>query len=201
MSMRIGILGGTFNPIHYGHLRLGIEVMERTGLDKIILVPNYLPPHKAAPRVSAQDRLAMCSLAAQSCPSFMVNDYEISKGHLSYTIETIEHLQKLYPEAIFSFITGADSLVKSVWHRLDYILERLEAFYVVNRPGITIDELQEKLEELKLLQLEKVIWIDAPGLDISSTHIRDYLAQRRSVKFLLPDSVLEYIRLRQLFVE
>ena len=119
---RIGILGGTFNPVHCGHLRVGIEISERTGLDKIMLMPNYLPPHRDAPKVSAQDRLMMCCLAAKSNPLFTVSDIEIKQKKLSYTLYTCQQLVEQHPEASFSFITGSDSLVKSVWYRFDDVL-------------------------------------------------------------------------------
>ena len=96
---RIGILGGTFNPVHCGHLRVGIEISERTGLDKIMLMPNYLPPHRDAPKVSAQDRLMMCCLAAKSNPLFTVSDIEIKQKKLSYTLHTCQQLVEEHPEA------------------------------------------------------------------------------------------------------
>lgn len=197
--IRIGILGGTFNPIHCGHLRVGIEVAEQTGLDQVMLMPNCLPPHREAPTVSAQDRLVMCRLAAQSCPLFTVSDYEIQQGRLSYTVNTLEYLCNVYPDCSFSFITGSDSLVKSVWYRFDDILAMVERFYVISRPGVSVNQLSEKLSEMNLQNGDKLTWIEAPGLDISSTKIRTILREGRSAKFLVPDSVLEYIYVRRLF--
>ena len=196
---RIGILGGTFNPVHYGHLRVGIEISERTGLDKIMLMPNYLPPHRDAPKVSAQDRLMMCCLAAKSNKLFTVSDIEIKQKKLSYTLHTCQQLVEQYPEASFSFITGSDSLVKSVWYRFDDILELLEHFYVIHRPGVDLEELKNKLAEMNLRNAYKMVWFEAPGLDISSTYIRKILSEGRSAQYLVPDSVLEYIRVRSLF--
>ncbi len=196
---RIGILGGTFNPVHCGHLRVGIEISERTGLDKIMLMPNYLPPHRDAPKVSAQDRLMMCCLAAKSNPLFTVSDIEIKQKKLSYTLYTCRQLVEQYPEASFSFITGSDSLVKSVWYRFDDVLESLEYFYVIHRPGVDLAELKNKLGEMNLKNIHKIVWFEAPGLEISSTYIRNILSEGRSAQYLVPDSVLEYIRVRSLF--
>lgn len=199
MKLRVGILGGTFCPIHFGHLRMGIEVAEQTGLNRIMLMPNNVPPHKEAPSVSAQDRLMMCRLAAQTCPLFTVSDLEISRGKLSYTINTVMELTQQNPHCDFSFITGADSLINSVWYKFDEILSRLEYFYVLNRPGVTFDELRYKLEQMSLQNAEKIIWVDSPGLEISSTQIRELLASGRSAQYLVPECVLEYIKVRRLF--
>ena len=103
------------------------------------------------------------------------------------------------PHCDFSFITGADSLINSVWYKFDEILARLEYFYVLNRPGVTFDELRYKLEQMNLQNAEKIIWVDAPGLEISSTQIRELLASGRSAQYLVPECVLEYIKVRRLF--
>lgn len=178
---------------------MGIEVAEQTGLDRIMIMPNNQPPHKDTPNVSAQDRLMMCRLAAQTCPLFTVSDLEISRGKMSYTINTVMELTYQNPDCAFSFIAGADSLIYSVWYKLDEILSHLEYFYVLNRPGVSLEELQYKLEKMNLINVNKIIWVESPGLDISSTHIRQLLAEGRSARYLVPDSVLDYIKIRRLF--
>lgn len=178
---------------------MGIEVAEQTGLDRIMIMPNNQPPHKDTPNVSAQDRLMMCRLAAQTCPLFTVSDLEISRGKMSYTINTVMELTYQNPGCAFSFIAGADSLIYSVWYKLDEILSHLEYFYVLNRPGVSLEELQYKLEKMNLINVNKIIWVESPGLDISSTHIRKLLAEGRSARYLVPDSVLDYIKIRRLF--
>ena len=124
---------------------------------------------------------------------------EIKQKKLSYTLYTCQQLVEQHPEASFSFITGSDSLVKSVWYRFDDVLDLLEHFYVIHRPGVDLEELKNELREINLRNAYKIIWFEAPGLDISSTYIRKILSEGRSAQYLVPDSVLEYIRARSLF--
>ena len=130
-----------------------------------------------------------------------MSDLEIRQGRLSYTIDTMRLLVEEHPDYAFSFITGSDSLVRFVWHKFDEILDYLECFYVMNRPGVNLAQLKAKLDEMHLRNYNKIFWVDAPGLDISSTYIRSILADGRTAKFLVPDSVLDYIRIRNLFKE
>ncbi len=136
MSQKLGILGGTFNPIHYGHLAAAEEVRDRLKLDRILFIPSYLPPHKLEENVpSAVQRMEMVRLATEGNPSFEPSDIEIKRGGRSYTIDTIEALRQAYPGTELYFITGLDSFLEiQTWHEWERLLT-LCCFVVLSRPG------------------------------------------------------------------
>ena len=134
---RIGILGGTFDPVHIGHMAIAQKALEKCRLDKVIFVPSALPPHKKMPRLaSAWDRYRMVALAAQGNPRFEVSDYEVQKGGKSYSIDTVCHFRAQYPaETKLFFIIGEDNVdTLETWKEIDRIIE-IVTFIVVNRPG------------------------------------------------------------------
>ncbi|OGX47930.1 MAG: nicotinate (nicotinamide) nucleotide adenylyltransferase [Omnitrophica WOR_2 bacterium RIFOXYB2_FULL_38_16] len=188
---RIGILGGTFNPVHIGHLAIAQRARENLGLDKVFFVPSNLPPHKSSKNVlpSAQ-RYHMVQMAIEGNPYFDISDFEINREGRSYSIDTVEHFYNLYlGKAKLYFIIGEDSFAKlDTWKHIDNIV-KLADFVVVNRPGINV-------EDSKI----KVRTIEMPGLDISSSSVRRCLRLGKTVKYFLPEKVLEYIKRKKLYV-
>lgn len=186
--MRIGILGGTFNPVHYGHLAAAAEAVQEFDLDKVAFVPSYLPPHKNDPDIApSQDRFRMCLLATQSHPSFSVSSLELERGGKSYSIETVKEFLNIYGEDTkLYFITGADAFLEiSTWRDIEELFQLCE-FIVASRPGFRTDKIDKHLLECTHL-------IEVPALDISSTDIRCRIREGRNIKYLVPEKVEEYI--------
>ena len=193
--MQIGILGGTFNPVHYGHLVVAAEVVQELDLDKVIFVPSYLPPHKNDPDIApSQDRFQMCLLATQSHPSFSVSSLELERGGKSYSIETVKEFLNIYgKDSKLYFITGADTIREiSTWKDIEELSQLCE-FIVASRPGFPMDGIDKRV--LKRTHLIKV-----PALDISSTEIRRRVREGRNIKYLVPEKVEEYIYEHKLYL-
>jgi len=185
---KIGLLGGTFDPPHIGHLIIADQVLQRMSLDEIRFMPNFLPPHKPLTSgASAEDRLEMIRLAIQGHPNFKIEPIELEREEPSYTYDTMVLLKKREPENEFFFIIGAD-MVEYLphWHRIDELV-RLVQFIGVNRPGST------------LKTGYPILITEVPSIGVSSSEIRAALREGRSVKYLVPDTVLQYIKEKRLY--
>jgi nicotinate-nucleotide adenylyltransferase len=189
--MKLGILGGGFNPIHYGHLRAAEEVRERLKLDKIMLIPTYSPPHKQV-KDSFEQRKAMVELAIRSNSVFSVSAIERERKGKSFTIETIRLLKWRYPHDQLYFIMGTDQFLDiGNWHAPE-VLFRLCRIVVINRPGYHI---RRKVNRFG----KKAQFVAITPLAISSTDIRKRLMRGQSVRYLLPEPVVRYIRKNKLY--
>lgn len=187
-SGRLGIYGGTFNPIHTGHLIIAQEIYEQCSLDKLLFMPSARPPHKQNDYiVSPEHRYRMAELAIGNDRRFEVSDLEIQRPGLSYTIETLRALRDLYDPAVaIFFIIGADSLLEiDTWRAPDQVFE-LATVAVVPRPDVDLAQANAKWRNLSMI-------IDAPEIEISSTDIRKRAADGRSIRYLTPRSVAAYI--------
>ncbi|HHV78013.1 MAG TPA: nicotinate-nucleotide adenylyltransferase [Firmicutes bacterium] len=192
----IGVMGGTFDPIHCGHLVAAEQVMEGFRLDRVIFVPSGFPPHKRGRQVTdAEHRYNMVLLATLDHPRFEASRVEIDRGGLSYTAETIlEFRQALSPDARIYFITGADAILDvDSWFRVDDLFRTCE-FIAVTRPGYDLSGLRELEVRLGPEYFAKIHPYTVSGVAISSSEIRSRLGQGKSVKYLVPDVVLQYIR-------
>lgn len=188
---RIGILGGTFNPIHIGHLAIAQVARETLGLDKVFFVPSNLPPHKSRKNVlPTAQRFHMVQMAIEGNPYFDISDFETKREGKSYSVDTVEHFDKLYlGKAKLFFIIGEDSfLTLDTWKNIDRIV-KLASFVVVNRPGFDVENSKIKVKTIEM-----------PGLDISSSAVRRCLRLGKTVKYFLPEKVLEYIKRKKLYV-
>ena len=167
--MKIGILGGTFNPIHLGHLILAEEAREKLGLNKIILVPTYLPPHKDISDIApAKDRMSMLNLAISSNRYFSTSDIEIKRDGLSYTIETIKELKKRFAADDLYFIIGSDLLTYLAgWKDLSEIIKTVR-FVAATRPGYPLDEIPSYISTLAIR-----------AVDISGFQIRNCVKENK----------------------
>ncbi len=213
MHQRIGILGGTFNPVHCGHLAASEEVLKRLRLDRVLFVPASVPPHKTDEDLpSPGQRLDMVRLAIAGNPSLTLSDIEVMRGGPSYTIDTVRSLRSVHPGADLFFITGIDSFLDiRTWHEWEQLLSAC-AFVVLSRPGyhftdlIKLGFLDRSFDELALLDSGKVretavrtargweIHLEAGfSSTISSTEIRRRVREGHSLKYLLPDAVEHYI--------
>ncbi len=196
---RVGILGGTFNPIHNGHLFLAQEAMAALRLDKMLLVPNFAPPHRRDRIVAGHHRYLMVCLAASSRPDFVACPVELDRGQVSYSVDTVTALREQYP--LLTFVTGADALLRSPWKDLDRLLGILEHFVVATRPGADLGELSGHLDGLGLQNREVIRPLEMPALEISSTDIRRRVAEGRPIGFLVPRLVEDYVRKHGLYQE
>lgn len=198
----LGVMGGTFNPIHHGHLLAAQEALMEFHLDEILFVPNQIPPHKVGESdiVDAEHRFIMTNLAIASNPYFKVSRIELDRLNVSYTYDTIKKLKKIKSQTEISFITGVDALIKYEWYAFDELLNLLTYFIVVTRPGFLLSHLQQKVKEKELRTPEKIKVLTIPSVDISSSEIRKRLHQGKSIRYLLPQSVEEYIYKNKLYI-
>ncbi|AOK89132.1 nicotinate-nucleotide adenylyltransferase [Paenibacillus sp. S33] len=186
--MKIGIMGGTFDPIHIGHLLAGEAARDAYGLDQVWFMPSHIPPHKHQAGASGKERLEMTSEAVAGHPAFEVLDIEVLRGGVSYTIDTIKELQELHSAVDFYFIIGADMVnYLPHWQGIEELAQRI-CFIGVRRPGF-----QLALDELPHYLKDKVLLADMPVVDISSTDIRERAAEGRTIRYLVPDRVHDYI--------
>jgi len=192
MPQKIGILGGTFDPPHLGHLIAAQEVQDKLKLDQICFIPTCLPPHKKKVRISsAIHRLRMVQLATQVNPRFKVLDLELNRKGYSYTVDTLKTLRKKYPQAQFFLILGLDNLNHiHTWKKPEEIF-KLSRVVFISRPGTTLNKATKWLKSSKLL--------DVPRVDISSSDIRERIKRSKPIKYLVPEKVLQYIRRHHLY--
>ncbi|BCK57611.1 nicotinate-nucleotide adenylyltransferase [Nocardia wallacei] len=197
---KLGVMGGTFDPVHHGHLVAASEVAHRFDLDEVIFVPTGQPWQKSSKQVSpAEDRYLMTVIATASNPRFSVSRADIDRAKLTYTVDTLRDLQSQHPDADLYFITGADALASILtWQDWAELFE-LAKFVGVSRPGyeLNIDHLAEHLRDLPA---DAVTVIEIPALAISSSECRRRAAEGRPVWYLVPDGVVQYISKRHLYV-
>lgn len=191
--MRIGIMGGTFNPIHNAHLLMGELAREEYGIDRLLFMPGGNPPHKRDIEVTdVLHRAQMCRLAIADNPNFMFCGYEAEKDGFSYTSETLEYMQSKYPSDEIFFIIGSDSLFAlESWHEPEKILSlcTLLVFCREESRGDTQNEIDRLSEKYNA----RIRLIHAPKFDISSSQIRERLERGKSVRYMIPAAVIEYI--------
>jgi len=197
---KLGIMGGSFDPIHNGHLKTAEIVYQQLGLEKIIFIPAYIAPHKIGMEYApAEHRYQMTVLATKSNPNFEVSDIELMRKGVSYTYDTVASLYERYSDEYdLYFIIGADSLAAlDTWNRVCDIM-RLCTFVAATRPGFEpmIDKLIGYFGELVRT---KVKWLETPKMDVSSTDIRQRVHDNSSIKGLVPPAVEEYIREKGLY--
>ncbi len=217
--MRLGIFGGTFNPVHSGHLRTAEEARYKLRLDKVIFVPAGNPPFKERNAVAASHRYAMATLAAASNKDFIVSDFEAVRQGKSYTVDTLEMLCKRYPGDELFFILGSDAFLDMPKWREPEKLTGMTDFIIVGRPGFGFDAIAGSpyIVSLKtheggsaqpdidayacysLVSGRSAFLVPVTQMDISSTSIRRLVEENRSIKYLLPASVERYIKKHKLY--
>lgn len=190
VKKRVGILGGTFNPVHNGHLIIAEQVRDKLKLDKVYLMPNAEPPHidpkEASPK---KQRLEMLALAIEDNQDFDIETIELESEGKSYTYDTMDILTTLHPDTLFYFIIGADMVeYLPKWYRIDELVEMIQ-FVGVKRPGYS------------LVTEYPIIAIDVPDIAISSTGIRNAVKLGESIKYLVPAKVQRYIEKEGLYLD
>ncbi|MWV45340.1 nicotinate-nucleotide adenylyltransferase [Paenibacillus sp. HJL G12] len=192
--MKVGIMGGTFDPIHIGHLLAAEAARDSFGLDQVWFMPSHIPPHKEQAGASGEDRLGMVAEAISDHPCFRTLDIEIRRGGVSYTIDTVKDIRSSFEGIDFHFIIGADMVnYLPKWEGIEELVG-IMSFIGVGRPGSELD-----LEVLPSYLKGKVLLADMPQVDISSTEIRERLTTGHSIRYMVTDSVYDYIRRRGLY--
>jgi nicotinate-nucleotide adenylyltransferase len=201
----LGVFGGTFDPVHYGHLRTAFELLQQVGLREVRFVPAGDPPHRAPPRVDAARRLEFVRAAIAGQPGFVVDDREVRRAGPSYTVLTLRELRAEWPETPICLLVGMDAFRGlPTWHRWEELLQ-LAHLVVAPRPGWTppragvLGELLERCgtgltEALHNAAAGRILIQPVTQLEISSTELRDLLAAGRDPRYLVPDPVRELIR-------
>ena len=211
----VGILGGTFNPIHFGHLRMAQELAESLSLEEVRFIPSANPPHKPAPQVSAEHRAAMVQLAIANNPLFKLDKRELLRSGASYTFDTLLSLrEELGTQASITLFMGNDAFTKlNTWHRWQELLTLCHICLVArpalpNQPRESLSKTLESYLQEHYTELSDELTQHANGLitmqpitalDISSTAIRNAMHHQHSVRYLLPDDVLSYMQAQQLY--
>lgn len=189
--MKIGILGGTFDPVHKAHIEIAKLSYEKLGLDKVIFIPNGIPPHKNKSSISKEDKLNMLNLAIKDYPYFSVDTFEIDKEGTSFLYLTLEYLNKKYPSADLYFIAGSDNLKTITTWKNPHIIFKLSNIVFVKRPKYKLD--LKFADLLKEKYNGKISFIDFSGIDISSTTIREKFEKCEEVSEYLSYDVYSYI--------
>lgn len=194
MLLKTGVFGGTFDPVHIGHLAVAERVYCDLDLDRIVFVPASASPFKLGEATTpGEHRLAMLKLAVQDNPHFAVNDIELQRGGTSYTVDTMEMLGERYPQDEFYFIMGMDSFLElGGWKNVKRLVELCQ-LVVVTRPGYELPREQKELSSLPSYVWQRTRFLETPGLDIAATEIRERIKKGRSVRYLLTPDVESYI--------
>ncbi len=198
----LGIFGGTFDPVHYGHLIAAECARMEFALDRVIFIPTRIPPHKDASGILDEDiRYEMVKMAVRNNPAFEVSDLEIKREGISYTIDTMEYYRSAYPGCRIFFIMGLDSLfIMDTWKDAGR-LAGMCRFIVVTRPGYNINDEEKMRDKLPPVFWEHCDFIQIPGLDISSSDIRKRVSVGKPIRYMLPEEVESYIHENNLYLE
>jgi len=216
-SSPIGVLGGTFDPVHFAHLRLAEEIADGIGLSKVRFIPTGTPPHRGTPRVSAAQRMEMVRLAIGGNPRFEADDREVRREGVCYTFDTLSELRAELGERPLCLLMGSDAFsALTTWHRWEELFD-LAHIVIAHRPGFSLQQLQSSLPgPLRKAYMQRLVSStgllrrDSAGaiyvreitaLDIAATQIRGLLAGGGSARYLVPEAVLDYIEANRLYKE
>ncbi len=195
---RLGVFGGTFDPIHVGHLFVASAVMAEARLERVLFLPVGDPAHRRA-HASASHRKAMVQLAIAGNEQFALDETALRQPGPVYTADTMPLLRAAFPDSEFCFIAGADSLVDTPWRRLNEVAAALRHFYVVAREGMPKERLAPTLASVPAELAERFVFLNLPLIDVSSTVIRERVAAKKTIRYLVPDAVERYIAVKSLY--
>jgi nicotinate-nucleotide adenylyltransferase len=197
--MRVGIFGGTFDPVHHGHMIIAEQVMDELKLERVIFVPGGIPPHKEASsvRASAEDRYEMVEAAVESNERFSVDRVEVDAGRPMYSVDTVRIFAERSPETDWYFITGADEVSNLLaWKEPDRLLEQV-VMVAATRPGYDLSSLGHL--EAGLRNFDRIFPVECTRVDISATGIRRRILQGKSIRYLVPEGAFEIIEEKGLY--
>lgn len=201
MKEKIGLLGGSFNPIHTGHLLLAESARDQFELDRVIFIPTGNNPFKVSQDdISREHRLKMVELAIEDNTQFELMTHEIDQTGITYTIDTIEEIKKSFQEGDFYFITGADLMFEiTLWKGAPELLKSVK-FITTFRPGYSHEKLDTRIQELQEIYEASIFKLYATEMDIASSDIRSRIKNGYSIRYLLPRAVEEYIYKEKLYL-
>lgn len=191
--MKLGIFGGTFDPVHNAHLFVAESARRLEDLDRVIFVPTNLTHYRDSALANAHDRCAMITAAIASNPDFALDRSDLEDDATGYTADLIPRIAARYPDARLSFIIGADSLASGNWVRMEEILEQLESFIIAPRSGVNEMAFGRALSAIPVTLRNRVKTLNLPEIPESATLIRKLLADNKSVRYLVPEPVWRYI--------
>ena len=192
------IFGGSFDPVHIGHIILARDIRERLNAQEVIFVPTAQAPLKGKHRASASDRLNMLKLALEKEKYFTIEDYEIKRGGISYTVYTVEYLKQKYKDEELFLLLGSDSFLRFHMWKDPYKILEMVKLIVVDREG-KLNEAKEYIEKRFKSFKERILLFSIRRIDISSTEIRKRVKEGKSIYCMVPEKVEEYIRERKLY--
>lgn len=197
---KTGILGGTFDPVHRGHLQMAEAAFRQAGLDQVLFMPAKVPPHKRGRSITAAaQRADMIRLAIGERPGFVYSDFELQREGTTYTADTLQLLQDSHPEQEYYFILGGDSLFHlEEWYHPEKIMER-SVLLAISRYGISRERMNQQVEMLTAKYHARIQIVEMPRMDISSSEIREYVRRGQSIDGLVPGQVADYIRRHGLY--
>lgn len=197
---KVGIMGGTFNPIHYGHLLLAESAYEQLGLERVLFIPTKNPPHKTIPGgITQEQRVMMLSMAIRDNPHFELSLIELEREGKTYTADTLTILAKENPDTEYYFIAGADSLMQLHTWKSPEIIFKLCTLAVAGRDDMDKESMLRQADKLKADFGARIVFIDMPVIHISSSEIRARLAAGRSIRYYVHDDVKKYIEENRLY--
>ena len=202
--MRLGIFGGSFDPVHNGHLFVAEAVRETCGLDRVLFVPTREGKHyrDGAMSASVEDRAQMIRLAIAANTAFAMDESDLAPDASGYTADLLPRLRARYPDAVLTFVVGGDSLVRSHWQRLDEVIDAVEAVVVAPRGDVSPGDVDDALASVTADRRTKVFMLDdLPLVDESASSIRARLRAHKSVRYLVPEPVYRYIAEHGLYAQ
>ncbi len=197
----IAVIGGAFDPVHFGHLAAAQTVYENFDVEKVVLMPLGDAPHKEASAAPAEERYKMVLEAVKDNPAFAVSDMEVRRKGKTYTVDTVQEIKDINPDIDIYFVMGADELEAIDTWRMPEKLFELCRVIAVTRPGYNNDGLVKKIDEVREKYGGEVYFLEIPSLDISSSGLRQKIKDGRSVKYLMPKEALKYIVEHDLYKE
>jgi len=197
--VRLGVFGGTFDPVHNLHLFIAESARLLEGLDRVLFVPTNNVHYRNKPLATAKQRSEMLRLAVASNENFALDESDLQDDATGYTADLLPRLHERYPDDTLTFITGADSLAESSWVRFEEVLESLEAFVIAPRAGIAADTLTRVVSAVPSALRSRIKTLNLPEMPESATLVRTMLSQGRSARYLVPEPVWEYITAHELY--
>lgn len=199
---RIGIMGGTFNPIHMAHLILAERAYEQLQLDEVVFMPSKKPPHKLGETiVEDSHRAHMVKLAIKDNPHFRLSTLELEREGITYTVDTLRELKKLYPDDLFFFIIGGDSLLSFEHWREPREILGLTHLVATGRDNLAKQEILDKIDYLQVTMNGSIHYLQVPNMDLSSSYIRKLRNLNMSITYYVPKEVEEYILEEKLYLD